>query len=74
MEMEEHFIWKEGCPQPGEEEKGKGAEAKGGYEDPVVGWEEHEWTAPEIAKTEQTIKAKKGDTEENEEKQKQPLN
>lgn len=30
----EHFIWKEGWPQPGEEEKGKGrrVEVKGGHE------------------------------------------
>lgn len=30
---EEHWIWKEGWPQPGEEEKGKeGVEVKGGHE------------------------------------------
>ena len=29
----EHWIWKEGWPQPGDEEKGKGGkEAKGGHE------------------------------------------
>lgn len=39
----EHLIWKEGWPQPGEDEKGKaGVEVKGGHGDlKVSGSEEH---------------------------------
>ena len=44
----EHLIWKEGWPQPGEEEKGNGGgEANGGHENVEEddGFGKHEWAA-----------------------------
>lgn len=58
-EDDEHLTWKEGWPQPGEDEKGNGGvEVKGGQTNPAVAFfwsEKHDWAALETAKNQQRM-------------------
>lgn len=58
----EHWIWKDGCPQPGYDENGKdGMEVKGGHDKDLVfveGGVEQLWGAAEVVKGRRSRKRK----------------